>query len=171
MIPGLFNREKTITETEDILQVDRWPEMLKRRFYLGLKYNYFHPMNIALRDNDLIDWTPMHKLRLLYCSGDEIVSPYNSVAAWFIFFLKHAPDVVALNLGNMGHNDCAIPALALTKVLFDCNSQINPCALSLKKSTALKQYMHELTWEDLPGGVYMLRINAGKTYIRKVIIR
>ncbi|MGC9345046.1 MAG: alpha/beta fold hydrolase, partial [Bacteroidales bacterium] len=149
MIPGLFDRTKSIGEIEDELNVTYWTQMMKRRFLLGLKYNYYHPMNRAMRDNDLVNWKPRNPLILLYCRGDKIVNPYNSMAAWILFHLRGAYQVAAIDLGNLGHEDCAIPALAITKILFDCHSPMHPCILDLGlKSSGVDQYMNELTYEE-----------------------
>ncbi|MBE0653498.1 MAG: T9SS type A sorting domain-containing protein [Bacteroidales bacterium] len=149
MFPGLYDRTKPIGEIEDILDVTYWTQMMNQRFLLNFKYNYFNPLNKALRNNDLVNWTPQGKLRLLYCSGDEIVSPNNTVAAWLTYLLRGAPKVLALNLGNYLHNDCAIPALAVTKILFDCNSPVHTCIFDIGlKAGGQEPHLSELSYEE-----------------------
>lgn len=149
MMPDLFDGTHTIGEIEDELDITYWPEILTGRYYLGMKYNYFHPMNRALRDNDLIDWKPENRLMLLYCGGDEIVNPHNSAVALLVFHLKGAYKVSAMNLGPFSHLDCVAPVLTITKIMFDCNSGINPCIFDrTKASSDLDPYMNELDIEE-----------------------
>ena len=70
-----------------------------------------HPVNIALRDNDVYDWTPKADTRLLYCSGDEQVDYQNSLIAEAKMLENGAQMVAALELDpNANHNECVTPA-------------------------------------------------------------
>jgi hypothetical protein len=70
-----------------------------------------HPVNIALRDNDVYDWTPKADTKLLYCSGDEQVAYQNSLIAEAKMLENGAQMVVATELGpTSNHTECVTPA-------------------------------------------------------------
>ncbi len=65
-----------------------------------------HPFNLALKDNDLIDWTPMSPLKLFYCFLDEQVYYENSEVAYDAYKANGAPNVQKRNFGNFNHSEC-----------------------------------------------------------------
>jgi S-formylglutathione hydrolase FrmB len=70
-----------------------------------------HPVNVALRDNDVYDWAPVADTRLLYCEGDDQVAFENSIIARDKMIENGAPLVTALNLNSdFNHTECVTPA-------------------------------------------------------------
>ena len=70
-----------------------------------------HPINLALRDNDVFDWTPVSDTRLLYCEGDEQVGFENSLIARDKMHENGATQVEAINLNSAyNHTECVTPA-------------------------------------------------------------
>lgn len=70
-----------------------------------------HPVNVALRDNDVYDWAPKADTRLLYCSGDEQVAFQNSLIAEAKMLENGAQMVAAIELGpTSNHTECVTPA-------------------------------------------------------------
>jgi hypothetical protein len=70
-----------------------------------------HPINRALRVNNLYDWTPQNPIRMLYCGNDSMVSPSNSINTLDTMLLLGATEVEAVNAFATGdHNSCFIPA-------------------------------------------------------------
>ncbi|MFT4533260.1 MAG: hypothetical protein ACJA1A_001780 [Saprospiraceae bacterium] len=70
-----------------------------------------HAINVALRDNDVYDWTPLADTRLLYCSGDEQVAFQNSLIAEAKMLDNGAQFVSAIELGpTSNHTECVTPA-------------------------------------------------------------
>ena len=70
-----------------------------------------HPVNVALRDNDVYDWTPVADTRLLYCEGDDQVAFENSIIARDKMIENGAQMVTALNLNaDFNHTECVTPA-------------------------------------------------------------
>jgi hypothetical protein len=68
-------------------------------------------VNIALRANDVYDWTPQADTRLFYCSGDEQVAYQNSLIAEAKMIENGAQMVVATELGpTSNHTECVTPA-------------------------------------------------------------
>jgi hypothetical protein len=79
-----------------------------------------HPFRLALRDNDLYDWSPQAPVRMFYCEGDSHVSYQNSIVALQSFQANGAPQVNAQSAGaSLDHGDCAFPALFSAKLWFD----------------------------------------------------
>jgi fermentation-respiration switch protein FrsA (DUF1100 family) len=75
--------------------------------------NYDHPLNFALRENDLWDWTPQSPMYILHALGDELIPPANSQLAYDQFISNGAEEVylelLPENYG--GHQDAAPFAL------------------------------------------------------------
>jgi hypothetical protein len=80
-----------------------------------------HPVRVALRDNDLLDFTPKSPLWMTFCMGDEQVDFRNAIVAWIVYkLIRRSPaPVIPLFLGPGDHGDCALPSLVLGKLLFD----------------------------------------------------
>lgn len=77
-----------------------------------------HPVNFALRDNDVYDWAPEAETRLLYCSGDDQVAFENSIIARDKMVENGATQVVAIDMNPaFDHGECVSPA-ATTFVLY-----------------------------------------------------
>ncbi len=73
-----------------------------------------HPVNVALRDNDVYDWAPVADTRLLYCEGDDQVSYLNSVIARDTMVANGAQHVKAINLNSaFNHTQCFRPAITV----------------------------------------------------------
>ena len=84
-----------------------------------------HPMNVALRDNDVYDWTPSAPTRLFYCMGDDQVVYTNSTLAETTMKNNGAVDVRASDVDpNQNHTGCFAGALTLTIFLFDSYKDI-----------------------------------------------
>jgi pimeloyl-ACP methyl ester carboxylesterase len=134
-IPGLFDGMRTVDEIDSFLP-SSWKNMFQTSYLSGITANYFHPVNRALRANDLIRWRPQAKLRLFYTLTDELVDKDNSIAAWLTYILQGAKDVVALPVGSYKHAEAAVYVVFLAKSNFDCISGVNPCLVSTgEKST------------------------------------
>jgi len=70
-----------------------------------------HPVNVALRDNDVYDWTPTADTRLLYCTADDQVAFENSIIARDKMIENGAQQVTAIDMNpNFNHNECVTPA-------------------------------------------------------------
>lgn len=129
-IPDLFNGSLTVEEIDSQLP-SQWMTMFIPKYLWDIRYRYFHPVNMALRDNDLTDWKPESDLHLYYCTCDELVAKENSMLAYLSFLLRGSSKVSCLPVGPFTHFECAPFVLMLAKIQFDCASGINPCILSL----------------------------------------
>lgn len=70
-----------------------------------------HPINVALKNNNLYDWVPLNPVRMLYCGADSMVAPENSTFTLDTMLNLGATDVQAINLNNnLEHSGCFVPA-------------------------------------------------------------
>jgi hypothetical protein len=129
-IPGLFDGSNTVEEIDNQLPAN-WKSMFVPGYLWNMQYRYFHPVNTALRKNDVINWKPKNDLHLYYCTCDELVAKENSLLAYLSFLLRGSNKVTCLPVGPFSHNDCAPFVLLLAKIQFDCASGINPCGLNI----------------------------------------
>ena len=142
-IPDLFNGLFTTDEINSQLP-QAWKTMFVPKYLWNIQYNYFHPVNYALRKNDVISWKPKSDLHLYYCTCDELVSNDNSLLAYLSFLLKGSSKVSCLPVGPFKHAECAPYVLLLSKIQFDCASGVNPCGINLLS------LLKSATKEDLP---------------------
>lgn len=78
-----------------------------------------HPFNVALRDNDLIDWVPQAPTRLMGCEGDDVVWYENSLLALETMTQNGATDLAIVELGpTRDHGECVDPTVENTIEFF-----------------------------------------------------
>lgn len=93
--------------------------MLQDSIVAAVIANPDHPVNVALRDNDVYDWTPLAPTRLYYCRADDQVNYRNSIVADSVMQLNGAPNVQALDVNtNADHGGCVQPAVFNTAFFF-----------------------------------------------------
>lgn len=79
-----------------------------------------HYFRVALRDNDVYDWTPTSPMRLYYCEADDEVYYLNAIVAYDKFIENGSTSVTKQSVGeNYGHFECAFFALSAGKNWFD----------------------------------------------------
>jgi hypothetical protein len=77
-----------------------------------------HPVNVALRDNDVYNWGPKAPTRLFYCKADEQVIYTNSLLADSVMKARGAVNVGAVDAGStLNHGQCFQPAM-LSAIFF-----------------------------------------------------
>lgn len=96
------------------------PRFMFQDSIIDLVENYpDHPINQALRDNDLINWSPEAPTRLLYCMADDQVPFMNSVVAADSLNARGAVDLVATDVdSNQDHGGCVTPAVTAGYIFF-----------------------------------------------------
>ena len=78
-----------------------------------------HPVNLALKDNDVYDWAPTIPTRLLYCKADEQVAYTNSIIAEAKMKQNGSTTVSAIDVNpNGSHSSCVSPAITSTLFFF-----------------------------------------------------
>lgn len=84
-----------------------------------------HPVNVALRANDVHKWAPKAPTRLLYCTADDQVPYRNSLVARDTLLAKGAVDLQAFDVNTTAdHGQCVTPALTNTVLFFAGLQQI-----------------------------------------------
>ncbi len=82
-----------------------------------------HYFRVALRDNDVYDWTPQAPTRICYCNGDEQVDYRNAIVAYDKWIQNGATkvDIIDIDAGaaSYSHSECARYALIYGKWWFD----------------------------------------------------
>jgi hypothetical protein len=79
-----------------------------------------HPLRLALRDNDLIEWKPEAPVRMWHCQNDMDVPIANSQVALASFQARGAPEVDLFDPSpTSGHGDCVLPAFLEMRDWFD----------------------------------------------------
>jgi hypothetical protein len=80
-----------------------------------------HPVAVALRDNDTWrGWVPQAPIQMVYCGGDDAVTPLNAQVAKSHFEADGATDITLVNAGDtLNHAGCRLPALLTGKHFFD----------------------------------------------------
>lgn len=85
----------------------------------NISKNPNHPFLLAMRDNDVYDWTPKAPTRMFYCKADDQVTYRNSVLADSIMQLRGAKDVKAADvLSTANHGQCVQPAVLQAVIFF-----------------------------------------------------
>lgn len=78
-----------------------------------------HPVNVALKANDVYEWSPKAPTRIFYCTADDQVPYRNSVVAWQTMRNNGAADLQALDVNSTAnHGQCVTPALTSTIIFF-----------------------------------------------------
>ncbi|GJM35769.1 MAG: hypothetical protein DHS20C18_47700 [Saprospiraceae bacterium] len=78
-----------------------------------------HPLNLALEDNDVYDWTPQAPTRLYYCTADDQVVYTNSLVADSVMTANGALDLMAIDVNpSADHGECVQPAVTAALFFF-----------------------------------------------------
>ncbi len=86
-----------------------------------------HPLNKALRLNDVYDWAPAVPTRLFHCEGDDQVPFANAVVAEAAMLERGAPDLelVVLDADDpLDHFNCVEPAVLQAVIFFGAYQEL-----------------------------------------------
>ena len=117
-------------------------DMLNENYYNDFLINDNHPFRLALKDNDLIDFTPNSPLRLIHCNGDLDVSFQNSVLAYQSFQENALEEIDLLDGGNFSHGDCALMSIVAAKLYFDTKAIF--CDITIEESLNLNSLFYSV---------------------------
>ncbi len=115
----LLNRAMPESALEDSLRSPAY-EMFQPLYFEDIVSEEEHPLNLALRANDVYDWIPQAPVRFVYCEGDDRV-PFGQT----LFTQAHmaglgATEVSAVSAGaENDHDSCTFPAILSSKLWFD----------------------------------------------------
>ncbi|MEM7162684.1 MAG: T9SS type A sorting domain-containing protein [Bacteroidota bacterium] len=116
-IPPLFDGLHNAGEIQSFIPAI--PSQMLTEMAVEAMQDSMHPINIALRDNDLWNWVPQTPVRMIYCTGDEQVTYLNSLKAEAYMQDNGAPNATALMAGTGDHGDCFEPYILNTLIWFD----------------------------------------------------
>lgn len=134
--------------------------LMKSSFVQEVMDSTNHPLRMALRDNDVYDWTPQAPTRILYCRADDQVPFRNSVVADSVMNANGAPDVLAADLNSsFDHGQCVEPAVVNTVLFFlQYRELLVSTTDHASEATSLKIYPNPA--QDV---LYFSDLNAGAT--------
>ncbi len=85
-------------------------ELFASNLLTALKNDGYHPIKVAMKNNDAYRWSPTSPTRLYHCLDDEIV-PYTHSIVALDYFSAQGANVILETLFFDNHADCALPAV------------------------------------------------------------
>lgn len=105
--------------------------MLQPDIIAAVNSDPMHPINVALRDNDVYSWSPEAPTRIFYCMADDQVPFRNSIVARDTMLALGALSLVVQDLNpSANHGECVVPALTATVFFFASFQQITSLSIS-----------------------------------------
>jgi hypothetical protein len=120
LIPRLYNGAYATGYVND--QFPSIPkQMVRSDVFNAFISDSNHPLRVALRDNDVYDWSPKAPIHMCYCEADEQVTFANAIVAYnWLRNRRGITNVEKKMLGkDLDHGGCVFPALSYTKSWFD----------------------------------------------------
>lgn len=150
--------------------------MFKDSIQTLIRTDAMHPFNIAMRLNDVYDWTPQTPMRMFYCEADDQVFYQNSIVADSAMNARGAADVKAVSVGEtLNHVGCATPAGLNTIFFFNPFVRTN----SIERENILDVFWHvdqrenrfdfQLATPVQASGTFCLTDLQGKTIVRQSV--
>jgi len=147
-------------------------KMLQPALIQELTNNPSHPINVALADNDVYNWTPQAPTRLFYCTADDQVPFMNSIVARDTIMANGSPDFAILDVNPAAnHGECVTPALTNTIFFFAGFQQIGTVATSTPLESGNLELLpnpaqQSFRIKELPGAGELTIIDyGGKTHV------
>lgn len=150
--------------------------MLQDSILEAITNNPLHPINLALKDNDVYDWAPVTPTRIFYCMGDDQVPFENSVLARDTMIANGAVDLAATDVNpTADHGGCVSPAIIQTIAFFAGKQVVSPVSSTneafgdVQITLAPNPASETLTVSNIPNGatVEMMDVN-GKNVFRQI---
>jgi hypothetical protein len=120
LLPPLLDGKHSSSEINRAIGASSLLGLLRPEFLESFQNDPQHPLRLALRENDLLDWAPRAPVRLYHCRGDQDVAVANSQAAYQSLVSNGA---VAIELVDpfplANHGICAAFSLLMAKQWFD----------------------------------------------------
>lgn len=113
MLDGNYSADEINAECPEAL-TDLFPE----EFIQDVLSNPDHIIMQHAADNDVYKWVPTMPVHMRYCTQDEEVFYQNALSAEAWMVENGAEDVVAYNVGDVNHNECALSAITMSMLWF-----------------------------------------------------
>ena len=113
MLDGNHSADEINAECPEQL-TDLFPEELIQEVIS----NPDHIIMQRAQENDVYEWVPNMPVHMRYCTQDEEVFYQNALSAETWMLENGATDVVAYNVGDVNHNDCALSAITNSMLWF-----------------------------------------------------
>jgi len=151
LIPLMLNREDPQSDIFDLLPTAGY-QMFQPAYRDAVLNDPEHPVNVAIRDNDVYDWIPQAPTHLYYCESDDVVPFSIALSTSDHMISLGAEDVTAINVSEEeDHQGCAIPSVLFAKVWFDeFRESCNTSASTLAFGEAIRIYPNPFT-----DGIYL----------------
>jgi len=118
IVEGLFDGYHSASQIKAALPATP-QEMLRPEYLAAVAANPDHPLNVALRDNDLYDWRPLAPVHLFHGGADKTVPFANSQVAYDHMTALGA-DIELINVGaGLDHGTAVIPCFLGAKQWLD----------------------------------------------------
>jgi len=121
-LPPKLNGQYSFTEIENVLPITGFLDALQPPYLDALRNQPNHPLRLALRDNDVIEWKPLAPLRLYHAHADEVVLYTNAVVTKNSFHRRGATHVQLIDPDQIidhNHGSSFWPSMQLAKTWFD----------------------------------------------------
>lgn len=100
-----------------------------------------HPINVALRANDVYDWSPQAPTRLYYCTADDQVPFRNSIIADSVMNVNNALDAQSFDVSSdSDHGECVVPATTATLFFFFNFQSVMTASTELSEQLGLRLF-------------------------------
>ena len=100
-------------------------KMIKEAVVDSVMTDSLHPINVALKANNVYDWAPQAPTRLVYCMNDDQVPFENALVAEATMQANGANEVIAYDPYPAGdHGGCVEPAVFYTVLFFSTYQQV-----------------------------------------------
>ena len=119
ILPPLFDGTHESWEIDAVMpSVPK--EIIKPEILDDFINNANNPFRVALRDNDLTNWTPTVPIIMYYCGGDELVNYQNSIIAQEKFIANGSSSTSVYQPSPTAtHGACAEPCFIFANIWFN----------------------------------------------------
>jgi hypothetical protein len=138
--------------------------MLQDSIVEAITNNPQHPINVALRDNDVYNWTPTAPTALFYCTADDQVPYQNSIVARDTMLANGVTNLTVTDVDPAAnHGGCVIPAITQTLAFFAQYQSIIP----IQNGTDDKSVWNEVKVSPNPANEHMTVMGLpSRAYVR-----
>lgn len=152
-------------------------KMMKQTVVDAVMSDSLHPINLALKANNVYDWAPQAPTRLVYCMNDDQVPFANALLADSVMQANGAAEVLTYDPYPMGdHSGCVEPAVFYTVLFFSTHQQVEdlPTAATDVRINSLNIYpnpAYDIIHLDAQNSEAQLTISdgSGKIVLRRTI--